>query len=160
MSDIVKSRDDDFLERFQSLPSEKKLEVVVAALKESEKQKEFAVQRAERNEEKAKTLDRVMTTERWLSMQEAAAILGYKKVGQNNLFSFLRSEGILMNTANRWNIPYREYEERGYFKVNEYDVDLGNGEFKKTLTTRVSQKGLDFIRRRLSERENDNPIEE
>jgi anti-repressor protein len=161
VSDVVPTGSgSDFLERFQSLPAEKKLLLVVEALKESERQKQVAVVKAEANQEKAATLDRLTGMEKWWSMQQAAALLGYKRVGQNNLFAFLRSEGVLMNTAARWNQPYREYIERGYLKVIEQEFDLPNGTTQPYWKTVVSQKGLDFIRRKLSEANNDQPVEE
>jgi len=150
----------DFLQRFQSLPAEKKLTLVMEALKESERQKSVAIVKAEANQEKATTLDRLTSMEKWWSLQQATALLGYKRVGQNNLFAFLRSEGVLMNTAARWNQPYREYIERGYFKVIEQEFDLPDGTTKPNWKPVVSQKGLDFIRRKLSEKKNDEPIEE
>jgi phage antirepressor YoqD-like protein len=151
---------EEFLEKFQSLPPEKKLSIVVDALNESERQKQVAVVKAETNQEKAKTLDRLIGMEKWWSMQQAAGLLGYRSVGQNNLIAFLRSEGVLMNTAARWNQPYREYIERGYFKIVEQEFDLPDGTTKPNWKTVVSQKGLDFIRRKLSESNNDQPVEE
>jgi len=143
----------------KDLTPESTLEFALEAVKQANREREDADQRAEQYLEKAKTYDRVASVERWFSMQEVAAVLGFKGVGQNKLFSFLRSEGILMNTSNRWNLPYRQYEERGYFKVVEYQVDLGDGNYKNTLKTVVAQKGMDFIRRRLSEANNDEPVE-
>lgn len=155
MSDLIIRPEEieELAKKFHSLPAETRLTIVSEALR-------TAVVKAEANQEKAATLDRLTSVEKWWSMQQAAAMIAYHEIGQNNLFGFLRSQGVLMNTPARWNLPYREYIERGYFKIIEYEVDLPDGRTVVKQKTVVSQKGLDFIRRKLSESNNDQPVEE
>lgn len=56
-----------------------------------------------------------------IDIGEAAKILKYKGTGRNNLFKFLRREGVLMKN----NIPKQEYVNKGWLKLVEYKV---NGE--------------------------------
>ena len=164
MGDVVKRDDGEekFLELFRNLSPEKKLPFVTEALKESERQREVVIKKLDENKDKLATIERVMAKQNWYSMREASDILAYKGVGQNNLFQYLGDEGILQRSNGSW-IPYREYIERGYFKVNvyEFQVDTGRGLMTKIQKkTEVSLKGLDFIRKRLADNELDNPVEE
>ena len=146
-----------FLERFQQLPADKKLGIVVEALKESEKEKSVALECASANESKAATLDRMIAINKWFSVKEAAAILGFKGVGQNNLYQFMRDINLLIPGQN---IAYRRYIEAGYFKTDEYPYEVTPGVEKVTQVLRVSNRGIDYLRRKLSEHGNDNPVEE
>lgn len=79
----------------------------------------------------------IESTDKWLSMSEAAAILSTETgLGRNNLFAWLRGQKILM--AN--NVPYREYIDRGYFNVTEKSTPVG----PKTVTI-VSNAGMAWI---------------
>jgi len=163
MDEIMKREEGQkFLELFNNLSPEKKLPIVTEALKESERQREVAVKKLDESKDKMATIERVMGKEKWYSMREAADIFAYRGVGQNNLLQYLGDEGILLKSNGSW-IPYREYIERGYFKVNVYEiqVDTGRGLMTKVQKkTVVSLKGLDFIRKKLAENELDNPVEE
>ena len=67
-------------------------------------------------------------------MSEVAQIIGKKRMGKNNLYKFLKNQGIL----DKWNQPVNsKYIEFEYFKVlnNEY------------LTLQVSNKGVNLIRK-------------
>jgi phage antirepressor YoqD-like protein len=70
-----------------------------------------------------------------------AALLNIPRMGRNKLFAFLRERKILDSR----NIPYREYQERGYFKVVESFYEDSNGQRHIAETTYVYQKGLDYI---------------
>jgi phage antirepressor YoqD-like protein len=73
----------------------------------------------------------------WLSISEAAALLEPETgLGRNNLFAWLRSHKILMES----NVPYREYIERGYFRVTEKATTIG-----PQVVTLVSNAGLSWI---------------
>ena len=58
-------------------------------------------------------------------MKEVADILNVKGYGRNNLFKFLREQGIL----NRKNEPYRIFIDKGLFEIKEskYIVDKEKG---------------------------------
>ena len=71
------------------------------------------------------------------SMNVVAKSLG---TGRTRLFQFLRDKGILM--AN--NTPYQEYLYRGYFRVVEKPIVMGDKAINKPQTF-VTAKGVDFI---------------
>ncbi len=79
------------------------------------------------------------------TMDEVAKILSYYGLGRNKLFEFLRDEKILM----RNNIPYQKYVDSGYFRLIEQVYD-NKGEKMVRIKTLVYQKGIDYIRKLLS----------
>ena len=101
---------------------------------------------------KADFYDAVTQTNDLIEMSKVAKILNYPGYGRNNLFKFLRDEGVLRNGEWHNNEPYQEYVSRGYFKIVEQKIDLADGECLMNRKTVVTQKGMDFIRRLLDER--------
>ena len=109
----------------------------------------------EENEEKNKILekqkpkvefyDEIIDSTTVIGMKEVADILNVKGYGRNNLFKFLRENGIL----NRKNEPYRKYIDQGLFEIKESKYVVDN-EVKIKTTTYVTQKGLDYIRKLLN----------
>ncbi len=79
-----------------------------------------------------------------VDMEKVAKILNLG-IGRNSLFQILRDIGILMDN----NLPYQKYINRGYFRVVERKYEK-KGSTHIYIKTMVSQKGLDYIRRRLS----------
>ena len=65
-------------------------------------------------------------------------------MGRNRLFKILRDKKILM--AN--NVPYQEFIERGYFRVVEKSIVMGDQTINKPQTL-VTAKGVDWIGRLL-----------
>ena len=104
-------------------------------------QKQIAELKVKELEPKAEFYDRVTDTTDTVDMAEVAQLLNIPKMGRNNLFKRLRELNILR--AN--NSPYQNFVDREYFKVIE--VETSGGIQLKTL---VYQKGLDFIRKRVS----------
>ena len=76
-----------------------------------------------------------------LSFADAAKLI--KVMGRNNLMQFLREQKVLQIS----NTPYQKHVDAGYFIVIESETNVG---FK--LTTRVTQRGVEFITK-LLERE-------
>jgi phage antirepressor YoqD-like protein len=97
---------------------------------------------------KADFYDAVADSKDVISMRDVAAILDIPGMGRNNLFALLRERGVL----DERNIPYRKYQERGYFRVVEGYYEDSKGERHPTKTTYVYQSGLAFINRILGER--------
>lgn len=97
---------------------------------------------------KVEFFDAVANSKDAITMREVAAALNLPGWGRNRIFERLREEGILDNR----NIPYREYQDRGYFRVVERTWSDPKGETHIALTTLVYQRGLDFIRRTLTGR--------
>jgi len=94
-----------------------------------------------------KTWHIVSNSDDWQEMASIAKSLNYKGFGRNKIFEYLRLEKILRYN----NEPYQQFVDRGYFKIIEQKVDLPYGDVKINRKTVVSQKGLDFIRRKLDE---------
>ena len=96
---------------------------------------------------KAEFYDAVIDSNQAISIGDAAKVLNMG-IGQNNLFRFLRQQGILMSD----NKPYQKYIDAGYFRVIEQSY-LAKGETRLSFKTMVYQKGLDFIRKKIRKEE-------
>ena len=93
---------------------------------------------------KADFFDAVADSKTAISMNEVAKVLAIKGYGRNNLFEFLRNEGIL----DKYNVPYQRYVDCGWFRVIEQKY-MKNGEPQVSTKTLVYQKGVDAIRKRI-----------
>ena len=96
---------------------------------------------------KGEFFDRVIKTDTLTSMRDVAAVLNYPKMGRNNLYKFLRENEILSYD----NIPYRRYIEAGYFEVKERTREI-QGEESIYFITLVTQKGIEYIKKKLDEK--------
>jgi len=112
---------------------------LATALKE-ERQKRLEL------EPKAEFFDAVADSKTAIEIGEAAKVLNMG-IGRNNLFKFLRQQGILMEN----NQPYQEYIDRGYFRVIEQKYTKPDGSTHINIKTLVYQKGLDYIRKTLNQ---------
>ena len=86
---------------------------------------------------KAEMHDLFLSADNCQSMNEVAKSLG---TGRTRLFQFLRDKKILMTN----NTPYQEYLHRGYFRVVEKPIVMGDQAINKPQTF-VTAKGVDFI---------------
>lgn len=89
--------------------------------------------------------DQVAGSRDAIDMRRVAAVLNVPGWGRNKLFAFLREHKIL----DERNTPYREYQDRGYFRVVEQTYTDSAGETHISLKTLVYQKGVSWIRRML-----------
>jgi anti-repressor protein len=96
---------------------------------------------------KARLYDRVAGSEDTFSLGETAKLLKFGGYGRNNLIHFLRAEGILMTN----NIAVQRYVDRGYFCVVQRKYTDAEGVTHARAVTRVYEKGIDFICRRLAQ---------
>lgn len=118
----------------------------------------LAAQQAQQIEEQQKQIevmkpkeeffDAVADSKDAVSMNDVAKVLNVKGMGRNNLFEFLRNEKILMQS----NRPYQKYIDCGYFRVVEQRYTK-NFEECINFKTIVYQKGINYIRKLLKERE-------
>lgn len=94
---------------------------------------------------KADFYDAVTESEDTIDLGTAAKVLnlGY---GRTTLFSKLREARILMSK----NQPYQKYIDEGLFRVIETKFAKPDGTTHIYIKTLVLQKGLDFIRRKLT----------
>lgn len=116
---------------------------LMAQVEENEK---LALENSEMKS-KAEFFDTVADSKSAISMQEVAKVLALKGYGRNNLFEFLRKEGIL----DRYNVPYQKYVDCGWFRVIEQKY-MKDGEPCITTKTLVYQKGVDGIRKRIMQK--------
>lgn len=95
---------------------------------------------------KVEFFDAVTGSEDLIDLGSASKVLnlGY---GRNTLFEKLRNLNILMPK----NQPYQIMCQKDYFRVIETSYTKGNGDTHIYLKTMVTQKGLDFIRKKLAE---------
>lgn len=94
--------------------------------------------------------DAVVESNDAIPVADVAKVLGIPGMGQIKLFEFLRAQQILMSTSGRWNMPYQDFINRGYFKVVERKYEDQTGQTRISLKTLVYQKGLDYIRKAVS----------
>lgn len=74
-----------------------------------------------------------------------AKVLNIRGFGRNNLFEFLRENGVLMSN----NQPKQTYCDRGYFRVIESKFTKPDGSTHINTKTVVYQKGMEYIRKLL-----------
>lgn len=85
-----------------------------------------------------------------ISMNEAAKVLNFPGVGSVKLYEFLRAHAVLMSHPDRWNLPYQDYVERGWFRVKPGTFHKRNHrEAENYRKTTVTPKGLVGLHRLL-----------
>ena len=78
--------------------------------------------------------------------RDAAKSLGFKNIGQNNLFEFCRLSGLI----DAQNMPYQTYVNMGIFEVIIGTRPDGKGGSVVTKTPKVTPKGLEYLHRKIS----------
>ena len=86
---------------------------------------------------KADTYDMIMDSDGTFSMNQVAKQVG---MGEYHLFAYLRGKKVLFYEGAD-NVPYERFRKNGCFKV----IDTVSPDGKSHSTTRVTQKGLDYI---------------
>ncbi len=86
---------------------------------------------------KADTYDMIMASDGTFSMNQVAKQVG---MGEYHLFAYLRGKKVLFYEGTD-NVPYERFRKNGCFKV----VDTISPDGQSHSTTRVTQKGLDYI---------------
>ena len=110
---------------------------------QAEKEKLLLQQKLQEQQPKVEAYNVLLSGQNAQTMAQVAKAFG---TGRNRLFELLRIQKVLMKN----NLPYQEYLDRGYFEVREVSTT------RKELTVNVTQtlvtaKGIDLIRRLLSE---------
>ena len=112
-----------------------------------EREKRVAAEQALRLQApKVEFFDAVASSKDAIPIGHAAKVLNMG-IGRNRLFEHLRQRGVLMHD----NIPYQEFIDRGYFRTIEQKYTTPNGETKISIKTLVYQRGLEYIRKTLTE---------
>lgn len=115
-------------------------------LEKAETENKVHVSRIEMMKPKEEFYDTVIDSKDAIDIGKVSKILDFSNMGRNRLFSFLREHGVLMNN----NVPYQRYIDAGYFRVIETIFTMPSGETKVNTKTLVYQKGVDFIRKLLT----------
>jgi anti-repressor protein len=115
------------------------------ALVASEEAKQLAEAKVLEQQPKVDFYDAVIESTDAIDLGTAAKVLnlGY---GRTTLFQKLRDAKVLMSK----NQPYQNYIDDGLFRVVEVRFDKPDGTTHIYIKTLVFQKGLDFIRKKLS----------
>lgn len=137
--------DSYFKKRAVAIPQGK--ELLALAVIEAQRTIEQKDKQIAEMKPKADFFDAVADSKTAVSMNDVAKVLGIRGMGRNNLFQFLRDREIL----DKWNKPYQKYVDLGWFRVIEQKY-MQNGEQRISFKTLVYQKGVDAIRKKLSER--------
>ena len=66
-------------------------------------------------------------------------------IGQNRLFEWMRNNGYLGKTGERYNIPNQQYIEQGLFELKKGVHSGNNGVMHTTITTKVTGKGQEYF---------------
>jgi phage antirepressor YoqD-like protein len=96
---------------------------------------------------KAAFFDQVADSKDALQIRDVAGVLNLSGYGRNTLFEFLRKKEVLDSR----NIPYRKFQDHGYFRVIEQKWTDNEGETHISLKTLVYQRGVDYIRKLIQE---------
>lgn len=117
-----------------------RLEILEMA-QDSERQRLMLEKENAKLKPKAELMDRVMDTDRLISISQAAKILelGF---GRNTLYKKLRESGVFFKAKNE---PKQYYVDRGLFVLKEKLIQCGSSPDFITIVTLVTQKGLEFL---------------
>lgn len=113
---------------FPSFSKETQTEMVNDLIRQNKELKEF--------------YDDLMNTDNLMSINTMAKEL---KIGEYNLFSFLRDKKILFYDINKSSVPYERFRKEGKFVVKETPCPDG----KSRSVTYATKKGLDYVRKLL-----------
>lgn len=123
---------------------------LATALKTEREEKASLVVALDEAKPKAEFFDQVAECKDTYDIKTAAGMLNFHGMGEKNLFRFLRDTGIFQ----RDNCPYREQIELGRFevKMKKFErIKFGEIIIETYPQTRITAKGLEYIRRRLEE---------
>ena len=136
------------LEKKQSLPALPQTYIeALEALVVTEKEKQLALAKIERDKPKVEFSERIETAVNSINIGSYAKSISKEhgiNVGQNKLFAWMRDNDILIKLGRRKNFPTSKYMEKSYFEVKTSSVATGNGirEVHTTLITGKGQVGL------------------
>lgn len=119
-------------------------------LKEEKAKRALAEAQIERNKPKILFADTVTASNKSCLIGELAKMISQeairtgkaqKKIGQNNLFAWLRNNGYLCKAGERKNQPKQVYIEQGLFEMKKGSYVDSSGANVVTTTTKVTGKG-------------------
>ena len=110
---------------------------------ENEKQKLLLAEQ----QPKVEFFDAVAESKTAVDIASVAKVLNIQGIGRNKLFEILRNKKILMNN----NQPYQKYIDCNYFRTVEQKFNKPDGSVNINIKTLVYQKGVQYIKKILSE---------
>lgn len=119
-------------------------------LKEEKAKRALAEAQIEKDKPKVLFADTVSSSNKSCLVGELAKLISQeairrgeinKKIGQNNLFAWMRSSGYLCKSGERKNQPLQQYVEQGLFELKKGSYVDSNGSNITTTTTKVTGKG-------------------
>jgi anti-repressor protein len=140
----------DLIKQFNQLTEKEKTDFLIDLIQEKTKQIDLLQNEMMELSEQNKTWQMISSSDDLIDMSEVAKVLNYKGYGRNKIFQFLRDIEVLRHN----NQPYQKYVDMELFKIIEQKIDLPYGDVKINLKTVATQKGIDFIRRKLDEYSN------
>ena len=123
-------------------------------LKEEKAKRALAEAQIERDKPKVLFADTVSSSNKSCLVGELAKLISQeairrgeidKKIGQNNLFAWMRNSGYLCKSGERKNQPLQQYVEQGLFELKKGSYVDGNGVNVLTTTTKVTGKGIIYF---------------
>lgn len=123
-------------------------------LKEEKAKRALAEAQIERDKPKVLFADTVSASNKSCLVGELAKLISQeairrgeidKKIGQNNLFAWMRRSGYLCKSGERKNQPLQQYVEQGLFELKKGTYVDGNGVNVLTTTTKVTGKGIIYF---------------
>lgn len=119
-------------------------------LKEEKAKRALAEAQIEKDKPKVLFADTVSASNQSCLVGELAKLISQeairrgeinKKIGQNNLFAWMRNSGYLCKSGERKNQPLQQYVEQGLFELKKGSYVDSNGSNITTTTTKVTGKG-------------------
>jgi len=136
-------KDDDYIiSRAMSLLSDR-LKAIEVKNQLLEACNQDNVKKLQEQEPKVLFADSVAASSKSILIGELAKIItqnGYT-IGQNRLFVWLRANGYLGISGERYNIPHQKYIEQGLFELKETAINQPGGTVIVSITTKVTGKG-------------------
>ena len=123
-------------------------------LKEEKAKRALAEAQIEKDKPKVLFADTVSASNKSCLVGELAKLISQeairrgeinKKIGQNNLFAWMRNSGYLCKSGERKNQPLQQYVEQGLFELKKGTYVDGNGVNVLTTTTKVTGKGIIYF---------------
>lgn len=123
-------------------------------LKEEKAKRALAEAQIEKDKPKVLFADTVSASNKSCLVGELAKLISQeairrgeinKKIGQNNLFAWMRSNGYLCKSGERKNQPLQQYVEQGLFELKKGTYVDANGVNVLTTTTKVTGKGIIYF---------------
>lgn len=138
------------LEKAWNTPEQIFARALKMADKEIDKLKSHNAKLLADNEEmkpKALFADAVSASKTSILIGELAKILKQNDVniGQNRLFAWMRDNGYLIKSGERYNQPTQYSMDRGLFELKERVVTNPDGSIRMTITTKVTGKGQQYF---------------